>query len=96
MRLCMLGRLLNLLPLDLWLGMRIAKDGVSFHPMNDGKPFAVRGLQLRGKTLDLEMSGIGTNASYSLNGAALDGGFVSWGCLKPSSNMLKIKMQEAK
>lgn len=81
---------------DLWLGMRVAKDGVSFHPMNDGRPFAVRGLQLRGKTLDLEMSGIGTNASYSLNGAALDGGFVSWGCLKPSSNMLKIKMQEAK
>jgi len=82
--------------LDLWLGMRVAKDGVRFHPMNDGKPFAVRGLQLRGKTLDVEMSGIGTNASYSLNGAALDGGFVSWGCLKPSSNMLKIKMQEAK
>ena len=81
---------------DLWLGMRIAKKGVSFHPMNDGKPFAVRVLSLRGRTLDVEMSGIGTNASYSLNGAALDGGFVSWGCLKPSSNMLKIKMQEAK
>lgn len=82
--------------LDLWLGMRIAKEGVSFHPMNDGKPFAVRGLQLRGKTLDVEMSGIGTNASYSLNGAALDGGFIPWNCLKHSSNTLKIKMQEAK
>ena len=82
--------------LDLWLGMRVAKDGVRFHPINDGKPFAVRGLQLRGKTLDVEMSGIGTNASYSLNGAALDGGFIPWNCLKHSSNTLKIKMQEAK
>jgi hypothetical protein len=82
--------------LDLWLGMRIAKDGVSFHPMNDGKPFAVRGLSLRGMTLNVEMSGEGNEASYSLNGNALDNGFIPWTRLKPGLNIVKIEMRGAK
>ena len=82
--------------LDLWLGMRIAKEGVSFHPMNDGKPFAVRGLSLRGMTLNVEMSGEGTEASYFLNGNALDNGFIPWNRLKLGSNIVKIKMRGAK
>ena len=82
--------------LDLWLGMRIAKEGVSFHPMNDGKPFAVRGLSLRGRALDVEMSGAGTEALYSLNGNALDNCFIPWNRLKPGSNIVKIEMRGAK
>ena len=76
--------------------MRIAKEGVSFHPMNDGKPFAVRGLSLRGRTLDVEMSGAGTGALYSLNGNALDNCFIPWNRLKPGPNIVKIKMRGTK
>ena len=82
--------------LDLWLGLRVSKDGLSFHPMNDGKPFAVRGLSLQGRTLDVEMTGTGTEASYSLNGNALDDGFVPWNRLKPGSNIVKITMRGTK
>ena len=82
--------------LDLWLGMRIANEGVSLHPMNDGKPFAVRGLSLRGRTFDVEMSGAGTEPSYSLNGNALDNGFIPWNRLTPGSNIVKIKMRGTK
>ena len=82
--------------LDLWLGMRIAKEGVSFHPMNDGRAFAVRGLSLRGTTLDIEMSGAGTGALYSLNGNALDNCFIPWNRLKPGPNIVKIKMRGTK
>ena len=81
---------------DLWLGLRVSKEGVSFHPMNDGKPFAVRGLSLRGRTLDVEMSGAGTGALYSLNGNALDNCFIPWNRLKPGSNIVKIKMRGTK
>lgn len=76
--------------LDLWLGLRVSKDGMHFHPMNDGKPFAVRGLTLRGKTLDVEMSGIGMNARFSLNGEPLDGDFIPWAKLCEGRNLLTI------
>ena len=78
--------------LDLWLGLRVSKDGVHFHPINDGKPFAVRGLAFRGKALDIEMSGMGTNARFSLNGEPLDGGFIAWEKLREGRNLLGIKL----
>ena len=78
--------------LDLWLGLRVSKDGMHSHPMNDGKPLAVRGLALRGKALDIEMAGIGTNASFSLNGEPLDGGFIAWEKLREGRNLLGIKL----
>ena len=76
--------------LDLWLGLRVSKDGLCLHPMNDGKPFAVRGLAFRGKALDIEMSGIGTNARFSLNGEPLDGDFIPWAKLCERRNLLSI------
>lgn len=76
--------------LDLWLGLRVSKDGVRFSPMNDGRPFAVRGLALRGKTLDVEMSGAGAHASYALNGETISGGFVPWTKLRGGRNLLAI------
>ena len=78
--------------LDLWLGMRIAKEGVSFHPMNDGKPFAVRGLALRGTTLDIEMSGAGSSARFALNGETLPDGFIPWAKLRRGRNLLAITL----
>ena len=78
--------------LDLWLGLRVSKDGVHFHPINDGKPFAVRGLAFRGKALDIEMSGMGTNARFSLNGEPLDGGFIPWAKLCEGRNRLVISL----
>lgn len=78
--------------LDLWLGLVAGKDGLRLHPMNDDRPFAVRGLALRGRTLDVEMSGTGTDASFSLNGEPLDGGFIAWEKLREGRNLLGIKL----
>lgn len=78
--------------LDLWLGLDVRKDGLRFRPMNDGMPFAVRGLTVRGKTLDVEMSGTGARASYFLDGQTLADGFVPWSALKRERNTLKIEM----
>ncbi len=82
--------------LDLWLGLGVERDGLRFHPMNDGKPFAVRGLSLRGKTLDVEMSGTGTKARFRLNGVSLADGCLPWNLLKPGCNVLDIEVQENK
>ena len=72
--------------------MRIAKEGVSFHPMNDGKPFAVRGLSLRGTALDIEMSGAGSSARFALNGETLPDGFIPWAKLRHGRNLLAITL----
>ncbi len=82
--------------LELWLGLRVTKDGLSLHPMNDGLPFAVRGLSLRGKTLDVEMQGSGSVADFTLNGKPLKDGFVPWSSFKPGRNILKINIQETR
>ena len=76
--------------LDLWLGMRVSKDGLRFRPMNDGKPFAVRGLSLRGTALDIEMSGVGSSARFALNGETLPDGFIPWAKLREGRNLLAI------
>ena len=78
--------------LDLWLGMRVSKDGLRFRPMNDGKPFAVRGLSLRGTALDIEMSGAGSSARFALNGETLPDGFIPWAKLRHGRNLLAITL----
>ncbi len=78
--------------LDLWLGMCVSKDGLRFRPMNDGKPFAVRGLSLRGRTLDIEMSGAGPSARFALDGKTLPDGFIPWAKLRHGRNLLSITL----
>jgi hypothetical protein len=61
--------------------------------MNDGKAFAVRGLSLCGKTLDIEITGTGTKAKFCLNGRTLEDGFVPWNMLKEKHNLLSIEVE---
>lgn len=79
--------------LDLWLGLRVDSTGLRLSPMNDGRPFAVRGLAVRGATLDVEMTGSGSKATYVLNGAPLAGGLVPWTALRKGRNVLKISVR---
>ena len=79
--------------LDLWLGMGVEKNGLRFHPMNDGKAFAVRGLSLCGKKLDIEITGTGTKAKFRLNGRTLKDGFVPWNMLNEKRNLLSIEVE---
>ena len=78
--------------LDLWLGISVSPGGVSFHPMNDGAPFFIRGLHVRQATLDIEMSGAGAaeTARYALNGKTLSTGFLPFDGLHEGSNLLSI------
>ncbi|MBQ3747920.1 MAG: hypothetical protein II863_11000 [Kiritimatiellae bacterium] len=78
--------------LDLWLGMRVSKDGLRFRPMNDGRAFAVRGLSLRGTTLDIEMSGAGPSARFALDGETVPDGFIPWAKLRHGRNLLAITL----
>ena len=82
---------------DLWLGLQIEPKGLRFNPMNDGKPFAVRGLTLRGTTLDIQMSGTGSKAEYYLNNkkVAADG-FLPWSELEKGNNVLVIRVTPVK
>ena len=72
--------------------MRVSKDGLRSRPMNDGKPFAVRGLSLRGTALDIEMSGAGSSARFALNGETLPDGFIPWAKLRHGRNLLAITL----
>ena len=82
---------------DLWLGLQIEPNGLRFNPMNDGKPFAVRGLTLRGTTLDIQMSGTGSKAECYLNNkkVAADG-FIPWSELEKGNNVLVIRVTPVK
>lgn len=79
---------------DLWLGLRLSKDGISLKPMNDGRPFAVYGLSLREKTLDIELSGTGTRAAYRFNGKDMKKGFVPWTEFVDGKNVLMIRLTD--
>ena len=78
--------------LDLWLGINVSKGGVSFHPMNDGTPFSIRGLHFRNATLDIEMFGAGAaeTARFALNGEPLSTGFLPFDALRDGANTLSI------
>ena len=80
--------------LDLWLGLGVEKDGLRLHPMNDGKPFAVRGLALRGKTLDIVMTGIGSHAALEFNGGTVEGAFIPWDRFTGGRNTLRIVVSD--
>lgn len=68
--------------------------GLRFRPMNDGRPFAVRGLTVRGTTLDIKLHGYGSCASYVLDGTTLEDGFVPWTALRPGgSTTLQISLE---
>ena len=77
---------------DFDLPLRLSRDGISLRPMNDGRPFAVRGLAVRGATLDVEMTGVGTNAACELNGVPLPRAFLPWSAIQPGRNALRIRL----
>lgn len=81
--------------LGLWLGLQVEAKGLRLSPMNDGKPFAVRGLTVRGATLDVEMTGAGSKAAFELNGSPLAESFVPWSALRPGRNTLVIRLVPA-
>lgn len=78
---------------NLHLGWDADAEGVRFHPLSDGEPFAVEGIHLRGSRLTVRMTGGGTaaKARCSLDGRPLDRPFIPWGALAPgSSHQLEI------
>lgn len=78
--------------LELWLGLEIGADGLRFHPMNDGKPFAVRDLLVRGRKLNVKMSGTGTHGTMTFNGNACTG-FVPYAAFDRPVNTLAIELK---
>ena len=77
--------------LELWLGLEIGSDGLKFNPMNDGKPFSVRDLVVRGKKLNVTMTGAGTNATMIFNGMPCDGE-IPYSAFDRDVNTLEIEM----
>lgn len=71
--------------LELNLGLKWTKDGLSFHAICDGTPFAVDSLIIRGKKLSVKVSGKGTEAKYILNGKTLSSGNIPFGVLDRDS-----------
>lgn len=79
--------------LELHLGLRLLKDGLGFHAIADGRPFAVENLLVRGKRLTVRVTGRGTKAEYVLNGRKLDGAFVPYAALA-DRNELAVTVRE--
>ena len=78
--------------LELWLGLEIGTDGLRFRPMNDGLPFAVRGLAVRGRRLNVTMKGAGTAATLVFNGKPCDG-FLPYAAFDRAVNTLEIQVR---
>lgn len=78
--------------LELWLGLEIGSDGLRLNPMNDGKPFSVRDLTVRGKKLNVRMSGTGTDWTMTFNGKPCDG-FVPYAALERDVNTIEINVR---
>ena len=80
--------------LTLHLGLRVTPAGVAFRPMADGRPFAVRGLTLRGRTLDVSVKGDGTRVTAAaLNGKPLaDASLVPWTAFADGRNVLELTL----
>jgi len=78
--------------LELWLGLEIRQDGLRFNPMNDGKPFSVRDLTVRGKKLTVTMKGRGSNATMTFNGRPCDG-FVPYSAFDRDVNILEVEVR---
>ena len=78
--------------LELWLGLEIGTDGLRFNPMNDGKPFAVRDLEVRGKKLSVRMGGTGADWTMTFNGKPCDG-FVPYDAFDRDVNEIEIAVR---
>lgn len=78
--------------LELWLGLEICQDGLRFNPMNDGNPFSVRDLTVRGKKLTVTMKGWGSNATMTFNGRPCDG-FVPYSAFDRDVNILEVEVR---
>ena len=78
--------------LELWLGLEIGSNGLKFNPMNDGKPFSVRDLVVRGKKFNVLMKGRGTTAEMVFNGRPVDG-FVPYAAFDRAENTLEINVR---
>ena len=78
--------------LELWLGLEIGSEGLKFNPMNDGRPFSVRDLSVRGKKLNVTMKGCGTNWTMKFNGRPCNG-FVPYAAFDRDSNSIEIEVK---
>lgn len=78
---------------ELWLGLSAGKDGVSFHAINDGRPFKAEKVRLRGRYLKITMTGKGTDATYVFNGKKLEQGFIPWAEINRHVNELVITVK---
>lgn len=78
--------------LELWLGLEIGSDGLRFNPMNDGRPFAVRDLEVRGRKLNVRMGGSGTSATMTFNGKPCEG-FVPYDAFDRDVNEIEIAVK---
>lgn len=78
--------------LELWLGLEIRSEGLRFRPMNDGLPFAVRDLAVRGRRLNVTMTGSGSRATMTFNGKACDG-LVPYAAFDRDVNTLEITVR---
>ena len=81
--------------LELQYGLEATKDGLRFHALGDGQDVSVENLHVRGRRLDVRLSGTGANATYVLNGERLAEGFIPWGKLKADGrNRLEITVNQ--
>jgi len=79
--------------LELNLGLKWSKAGLTFHAVADGQPFTVENLTIRGKKLTVKVTGKGAQASYVLDGVKLADGTVRYDQLKDAS-LLEISVTE--
>ena len=70
----------------------IQKSDIGINPMNDGKPFSVRDLTVRGKKLTVTMKGRGSNATMTFNGRPCDG-FVPYSAFDRDVNILEVEVR---
>ena len=78
--------------LELNFGLRVRKDGLHFHALGDGHPFAVENLVFRGSKLSISLTGSGVRAKYRLNGKPLPEPFIPWSSLTAADNRLEITL----
>ena len=74
--------------LELNLGLKWSVKGLSLHAIGDGTPFAVENLTLRGKRLDVRLTGKGAVADYVLNGVRLETPFIPWPSLGNANSLV--------
>jgi hypothetical protein len=66
---------------------------MTLSPMPVSHPFTVHNLVLRGKKIDVTLTGNGNQAYYTLNGKKYTSDFISWDALD-MKNSLVIEMKD--